>query len=128
MNTLLKPEQNHTETKEIILSKTSKSWNGATLPKYPVGNPEISILKYIIPRKTKLDLHKHPIISAGIIIKGELTIINENNDRLHLKSGESFVELVDTWHYGHNESNHPVEIIVFYAGIKGQSITTKKDA
>jgi quercetin dioxygenase-like cupin family protein len=115
-----------TNIEVITLVKTTKSWNGSQLPKYLDGNPEITILKIIIPPKTKLPLHKHPEINAGILLKGELTVISEANDTLHLKAGEPIVELVNTWHFGQNEGTEPVEIIVFYAGIKGTPITILK--
>lgn len=105
------------------LVKTTESWNGKQLPKYPDGNPEITILKIIIPPKTKLPLHKHPDINAGIVLKGELTVISEANDTFYLKAGEPIVELVNTWHFGRNDGTEPVEIIVFYAGIQGTPIT-----
>lgn len=105
------------------LVKTTESWNGKQLPKYPDGNPEITILKIIIPPKTKLPLHKHPNINAGILLKGELTVISEANDTLYLKAGEPIVELVNTWHFGQNDGTEPVEIIVFYLGIQGTPIT-----
>ncbi|MFA9371405.1 MAG: cupin domain-containing protein [Labilibaculum antarcticum] len=115
-----------TNTEVITLVKTTKSWNGTPLPKYLDGNPEITILKIIIPPKTKLELHKHPEINAGVVLKGELTVISETNDTLYLKAGEPIVELVNTWHFGRNDSNEPVEIIVFYAGIKESPITILK--
>ncbi len=43
-----------TKTKVIRLVKTSESWNGDPLPKYLDSNPEISILKIIIPPKTEV--------------------------------------------------------------------------
>lgn len=115
------------ETEVITLSKTSKSWNGTTLPNYPDGKPEVTILKITIPPKTKLELHQHPVINAGVLLKGELTVISETNDTLYLKAGEPIVEIVNQWHYGKNEGSMPVEIIVFYAGIKGTPITIGKN-
>ncbi|MGK0254722.1 MAG: quercetin dioxygenase-like cupin family protein [Mariniflexile sp.] len=115
-----------TDIEVITLVKTTESWNGAQLPKYLDGNPEITILKIIIPPKTKLPLHKHPEINAGIVLTGELTVISEDNDTLHLKAGEPIIELVNTWHFGRNDGTEPVEIIVFYAGIKGTPITILK--
>ncbi len=115
-----------TNVEVITLVKTSESWNGAQLPKYLDGKPEITILKIIIPPKTKLPIHKHPEINAGLVLKGELTVISETNDTLHLKAGEPIVELVNTWHWGQNDGTEPVEIVVFYAGIKGTPITILK--
>jgi quercetin dioxygenase-like cupin family protein len=115
-----------TNIEVITLVKTTESWNGVPLPKYLDGNPEITILKMIIPPKTKLPLHKHPEINAGVVLKGELTVISETNDTLYFKAGEPIVELVNTWHFGRNDGTEPVEIIVFYAGVKGTPITILK--
>ncbi len=79
-----------------------------------------------IPQGVQLPLHKHPVINAGILLEGELTVVTEDNETVHLKAGESMVEVVNKWHYGKNEGNKPVEIIVFYAGTLGTPITIKK--
>ena len=115
------------EIEVITLAKSTKSWNGNPLPKYPEGEPEVTILKITIPPKTTLPLHQHPEINAGVLLKGNLTVISETKDTLHLKTGDPIIELVNKWHYGINEGSDPVEIIVFYAGIKGKPITVKKE-
>lgn len=109
-----------------VLAKTSSSWDEKALPAYKKGRPEVTILKITIPPRTELPLHKHPVINAGVLLKGELTVVTEANDTLHLKAGESIVEVVNTWHYGINEGNEPAEIIVFYAGLQDIPITIKK--
>ena len=115
------------EIEVITLAKSTKSWNGNPLPKYPEGEPEVTILKITIPPKTTLPLHQHPEINAGVLLKGNLTVISETRDTLHIKTGDSIIELVNKWHYGINEGSNPVEIIVFYAGIKGKPVTVKKE-
>lgn len=55
-----------------------------------------------------------------------LTVIANQNETLYLKAGEAIVEVVDKWHDGRNDGHEPAEIVVFYAGIVGQSITVKK--
>ena len=112
-----------TEIEVTTLAKTTESWNGTQLPKYLNGNPEITILKIIIPPKTKLSLHKHPVINAGVLLEGSLRVISKDNDTLYLKKGEPIIELVNTWHYGENLGTEPAEIIVFYAGVEGTPIT-----
>ena len=109
-----------------VLVRTSSSWDGGALPSYPKGKPEITILRIKIPPKVQLKLHKHPVINAGVLLKGELTVVTKDNETLHLKAGDSIVEVVDKWHYGKNEGNEPAEIIVFYAGVKDSPITMKK--
>ena len=109
-----------------VLAKTTASWNGATLPSYPTGQPEVTILKISIPPHTKLPLHQHPVINAAVLLTGELTVFTKEGKTLHLEAGDPIVEVVNTWHYGINEGNEPAEIIVFYAGIQGESVTTKE--
>jgi len=110
-----------------VLTKTSSSWDGSALPNYPEGTPEVTILRFVIPPKSELPMHKHPVINAGIILTGELTVVTEDNKSIHLKAGDTLVELVNKWHHGKNEGTEPVEIIVFYAGIKDTPITILKE-
>ncbi len=116
------------KTEVKVLAKTSQSWNGDNLPRYSKGKPEVTILRISIPPHTDLAWHEHPEINAGVMISGELTVITDKQDTLHLQAGDPIVEVVDTWHFGKNEGNEPVDIIVFYAGIKGKAVTILEDA
>jgi len=109
-----------------VLAKATSSWNGETLPSYLTGQPEVTILKISIPPHIQLPLHQHPVINAGVLLKGELTVLTKEGKTLHLKAGDPIVEVVTTWHYGINEGNDPAEIIVFYSGIQGKPITIKE--
>ena len=109
-----------------VLAKTSVSWNGTDLPNYPQGKPEITILRVQIPPKVQLPLHEHPVINAGVLLKGELTVVTKDKETLHLKAGDSIVEVVNKWHYGINEGDETAEIIIFYAGVQGSPITIKE--
>ena len=117
--------QDANNVKVDVLAKASSSWDGEVLPDYGKGRPEVTILRITIPSKTKLPLHKHPVINAGVLLKGELTVVTEDKKTLHLRAGDPIVEVVNKWHYGINEGNEPAEIIVFYAGIKDSPITIK---
>ncbi|MCA9444669.1 MAG: cupin domain-containing protein [Candidatus Omnitrophica bacterium] len=109
-----------------VLAKTSKMWDGSALPDYPKENPEVTILKVTIPAHTELPMHKHAVINAGYVLSGELTVVSEEGPEMTLKAGDTLVELVDKWHYGKNEGDEDVEIVVFYAGEKDKPITIKK--
>jgi len=112
------------EVSELV--KSSSSWDGEALPEYPEGVPEVTILRIIIPQGAQLPIHEHPVINAGVLLTGELTVITVDNKVLHLKAGDPIVEVVDKWDYGKNEGSEPAEIIVFYAGIKDMPITIKQ--
>ncbi|MDH4232973.1 MAG: cupin domain-containing protein [Nitrospirota bacterium] len=120
------PAENPNTVIVDVLSKTGSSWDGEPLPDYPAGKPEITILRIKIPAGTQLPLHKHPVINAGVLLSGELTVVTEDNKTLHLKAGDPIVEVVNTWHYGKNEGSEPAEILVFYSGTADRPITLKK--
>ncbi len=111
----------------VTLIETGKSWDGSDLPNYPEGKPKITVLKITIPPHAKLNIHKHLVINAGVLTKGELTVVDEQDNTLHLKAGDALVELVNTYHYGENKGNVPAEIIVFYAGTEDLPITVTKN-
>jgi len=110
-----------------VLAKSSVSWDGSALPDYSKGTPEVSILRIKIPPGVQLPLHKHPVINAGVLLSGELTVVTDGNKTLHLKAGDSIVEVVNTWHYGKNEGNTTAELLVFYAGIRDTQLTIKNN-
>lgn len=107
------------------LAKSSSSWDGEVLPNYPKGKPEITILRIKIPAGATLPMHEHPVINAGFLLSGELTVVAKDEKTLHLKAGDSIVEVVNKAHYGKNEGSQTAEIIVFYAGVVDKSITVK---
>lgn len=109
-----------------VLSKSSLSWDGSRLPDYAKGTPEVTILRIKIPPGVQLPLHEHPVINAGVLVSGELTVVTEDHKILHLKAGQSLIEVVNTWHSGINEGNETAEIIVFYAGVRDTPITVKR--
>lgn len=122
---LVSAEQIETTIVSDTLVKSTHSWDGSQLPSYPKGQPEVTILKITIPVGVKLPLHQHPYINAGVLIKGELTVVTETGEKLIMTAGDPIVETVNKWHFWENSGNVPSEIIVFYAGIKGQPITVK---
>lgn len=113
------------EVRVQSLAKSVMSWNGTPLPAYPIGQPEITILKFHIPPGARLAMHKHPFINAGVLLAGALTVVTETGQTLQLKRADAIIEVVEQWHHCHNEGAEPVELIVFYAGVQGQPITVK---
>jgi quercetin dioxygenase-like cupin family protein len=105
------------------LVKTARSWDGAFLPAYPQGRPEITIARVSIPAGVRLEMHSHPVINAGVLVSGQLTVVTADGKTLHLKTGDPIVEVVNTLHYGINHGTVPAEIVVFYAGTAGTPIS-----
>lgn len=101
------------------LLQTTTSWDGADLPAYPEGQPEITILKIEIAPGTSLPWHQHPVINSGVLLSGELEVTHEDGRVLHLGPWDAISEVVDTWHYGRNAGTEPAVILVVYSGAVG---------
>lgn len=104
------------EAKAEILIEATTSWDGQNLPSYPTAQPKITILKIIVPPKSRMPEHCHSIINAGVVTKGELRIVQDDGSELILRSGDAAIEVVGNYHYGVNEGSEPAELYVFYAG------------
>ena len=82
-----KEEANHASISVEELVRTSKSWDGKLLVPYPQGQPEITILKISIPAGARLETHSHPVINAGVLMSGQLTVKTTDGKVLRLKAG-----------------------------------------
>ena len=113
------------EVQTFELARTSQSWDGAELPDYPVGKPELIVKRYVFPRGSKLGWHHHPVMNYGIVQQGELTIIGINGEEKTIRSGEPVVEMVGTIHHGENRGDKTVVLDMFYISQKGTPIAVQ---
>lgn len=104
------------ETTELF--RTSQSWDGAALPDYPKGRPELVAVKYVIPQGSKLGWHHHDAMNHGVLVQGELTIVAQDGSEKVVHEGEAIVEMVGTVHHGENRGKKPVVLYMFYLSQK----------
>ena len=112
---------NQLETIELI--RTSQSWDGADLPDYFLGQPEIVAMKYVIPQGQKLGWHHHDAMNCGILVQGELTIVAQNGTEKVVHEGEAVVEMVGTVHHGENRGDKTVILYMFYLSKEGMPLS-----
>ena len=105
------------ETTELI--RTTQSWDGAQLPDYLQGRPELVVRKYVFPAGQKLGWHHHPVMNYGVLVQGELTIIDKDGKEKLVHAGEAVVEMVGTVHHGENRGPQPAILYMFYLSQKG---------
>ena len=104
----------------------TESWDGTALPSYPAGTPRITILRITIAPGERLAMHRHPVINAGVVLQGELTVVAENGLSKTFSAGSGIVELVNTFHYGENQGTVPVDLVMFYAGGADLPVSVKR--
>jgi quercetin dioxygenase-like cupin family protein len=105
------------ETTELI--RTSQSWDGAQLPDYLQGRPELVVRKYVFAAGQKLGWHHHPVMNYGVLVQGELTIIDKDGTEKIVRAGEAVVEMVGTIHHGENRGTQPAILYMFYLSQEG---------
>lgn len=108
-----------------VLLKTGRSWDGTLYKSYPAGQPQLTVLKIVIPAHTTLPWHTHPMPNVAYVLSGNLHV--ESRDGRHqttLHAGDVLPEMVGRAHRGYTD-NSPVELIVFYAGVKGMPTAIK---
>ena len=110
-------------TTELI--RTSQSWDGAELPDYPAGRPEIVAIRYEIPAGKKLGWHHHDVINHGVLVQGELTIVAQDGTEKVVHEGEAVIEMVGTIHHGENRGTKPAVLYMFYLSQEGLPISTQ---
>lgn len=104
-------------TKELV--RTSQSWDGVELPDYLQGRPELVAMLYEIPAGKKLGWHHHPVMNYGVLIQGELTVVDLEGNKKIVHEGETIVEMVNTVHHGENNGSKTVILYMFYLSQKG---------
>lgn len=111
--------------KEVLL-KTTSTWDKSEYKTLKIKKPEVTVLKIVIGVGESLAIHKHDLINVVYVKQGTLTVITDKNDKIIIKEGEVFPELIGKYHYGKNTGDKPIELIVFYIGEKGTPLSVNK--
>lgn len=109
------------KTTELI--RTSQSWDGAMLPDFPQGQPELRVIRLDFPIGAKTGWHHHTVINYGIVQQGDLTIVCQDGTEKTFHEGEALVEVIGTIHRGENRGSKPVILNMFYFSSPGAEIT-----
>lgn len=109
-----------------VLVRSDTMWDGTPLPDCDGQAVEVTVARITIAPHSRLPMHKHPMINAGYLVSGELTVYSAEGLTRKVTAGEGLIELVDKWHYGRNDSDDPAVIVVVYVGAKGQPLSVKE--
>lgn len=109
--------------KSTELIRTSQSWNGAQLPDFPQGKPELRVIRLDFPVGAMTGWHHHNVINYGIVEQGDLTIVCQDGSERTFHEGEPLVEVIGTIHRGENRGTKPVILDMFYVSSPGIEVT-----
>ncbi len=107
------------KVKSEVLLQSSESWNNQPMPSYLDGTPQCTILKITVPPHTRLDMHQHPMMNAGVVVEGELHVVDCDGNEITLHQGDPILECVGIMHYGENLTDNDTMLYMFYAGVVG---------
>jgi len=123
---LVHADEDHPGVNAELVIRSANDWTGSPLPPYLTGAPEVAVMKFTIPPKASLPVHKHPAINAAYVVNGELTVMQEGGIQRTFKKGDVVIEMVEKWHHGINQGSVPVELVVFYATNKDLPLAIQK--
>ena len=89
-------------------------------------NPTVIATTLVFAPGVRTAEHKHLYPHYAYVEEGTLTIVNTQTGKSYVvKSGDFFLEMIDTWHYGINRGKAPVRLLVIDLvpqGIKTNSV------
>jgi quercetin dioxygenase-like cupin family protein len=75
--------------------------------------PEIAVSVVTFPAGSRLPVHKHLYPHLAYVLQGVLTILNtETGKSFQIHKGEFLAEMQNTWHFGVNNGNEPVKLLI----------------
>ncbi|WP_336794063.1 cupin domain-containing protein [Pantoea anthophila] len=116
-----KDEKNGIEAVEVM--RSGEAWNGEVIESYPHGEPELTVMRLSLPAHTSLPWHTHPMPNAAFILSGTLIVEDKTSgEQRTFHAGEALNETVNSAHRGYT-LEEPAELVITYAGVKGQALT-----
>jgi quercetin dioxygenase-like cupin family protein len=108
------------------LLKSGETASGKKLQYPQTDAPEIVSVTATIEPGGQTALHQHPVPVFVYILEGELTVKAEGGEARTYKAGEAFLEDVDHWHQGFNNTQQTGKILVVFMGEEGKPTTIAK--
>lgn len=105
--------------KSTTLLQTSKTVIGQAF-QYPQQSPEITALLVEIAPGGQTGRHLHPVPEFAYVLDGTVTVAIDGQGEKVYTAGQSFIEVMNTWHNGMNRGTKPVKILAVFVGEHGE--------
>ena len=95
-------------TTPVLDATTTITGQPITVP----ANPDVRVVTAVFAPGARLPVHKHLYPHYVYVLDGTLTIVNVETGKItQMKQGAFFVEMIDTWHYGRNDTGKPLTLL-----------------
>ena len=103
----------------VLQSGTTAGGKSIAYPK--TDSAEVTALMLDIGPGGETGRHMHPYPTFVYVLEGAIDVAMDGGVVHSYKAGDSFLEVVNTWHNGKNKGTTPAKVLVVFAGVHGKS-------
>jgi quercetin dioxygenase-like cupin family protein len=110
---------------QVNFKATPVLQSGATASGAPFAYPktdsaEVTALLLEIGPGGETGRHMHPNPAFVYVLEGAIEVDMDGGMAHTYKAGDSFLEVLNTWHNGKNKGTTPAKVLVVFSGVKGK--------
>ena len=112
-------------TAQVNFKATPILQSGATVSGAPLAYPktdsaQVTALVLEIGPGGETGRHMHPNPTFVYMLEGAIDVEMDGAVAHTYKAGDSFLEVLNTWHNGKNTGMTPAKVLVVFSGVKGK--------
>jgi quercetin dioxygenase-like cupin family protein len=110
---------------QVKFSATPILQGGATVAGVAIAYPktdsaEVTALRVDVGPGGETGRHLHPFPTFVYVLEGSIDVAMDSGATRTYKAGDSFLEVVNTWHNGKNKGTTPAKLLVVFVGVHGK--------
>ena len=110
---------------QVKFSATPVLQSGRTAGGTPIAYPktdsaEVTALMLDIGPGGETGRHMHPYPTFVYVLAGAIDVEMDGGEVQSHKAGDSFLEVLNTWHNSKNKGTTPAKVLVVFAGVHGR--------
>ena len=102
----------------ILQSGTTVAGAAIAYPK--TDSAEVTALRVDIGPGGETGRHMHPYPTFVYVLEGSVDVEMEGGGTRSYKAGDSFLEVLNTWHNGKNHGTATAKLLVVFVGVHGK--------
>ena len=102
----------------VLQSGTTAGGTSIAYPK--TDSAEVTAVVLDIGPGGETGRHMHPYPTFVYVLEGAIDVEMDGGMAHSYKAGDSFLEVLNTWHNGKNNGTAPAKVLVVFAGVHGK--------